>query len=149
MRIRMNSCRLPVASCRVKRRRRRTAFTLIELLLVLVILAVLASIVVTKMTGRTQEAKITATRTQISNIKSALDLFEHDNDRFPTSSEGLQALVSNPGNLQNWHKYMDDVPQDGWGKPFTYEQPGANGKDYDIVSGGPDGNPGTNDDITN
>jgi general secretion pathway protein G len=130
-------------------RRRHSGFTLIELLLVLVILAVLAAIVVPKFTGRTQDAKITATKTQISSIKGSLDLFEHDNGRFPSSEEGLGALVEKPGDLQNWHKLMDSVPQDSWGHAFIYRLPGTNGKDYDIVSCGPDGNEGGGDDITN
>src|SRR5205085_802375 len=83
----------------------------------------LAAIVVPKMTGRTQEAKIAATKSSISNCKTALDLFEHDNDRFPSTEEGLTALTENPGNLQNWHKYMDTVPVDGWGHPLTYKIP--------------------------
>jgi general secretion pathway protein G len=122
---------------------------LIELLLVLVILGVLAAIVVPKMTGRTQEAKVTATKTQISNLKAALDLFEHDNDRFPSSDEGIAALVSNPSNMPNWHKYLEQMPLDSWGNQFQYRQPGSNGKDYDIVSAGPDGREGTADDISN
>ncbi len=128
----------------------RRGFTLIELLLVLVILAVLAAVVVPKFTGRSQEAKITATKTQISNIKAALDLFEHDNGRFPTSEEGLQALVDKPnGELSGWHQYMESLPMDGFGKPFVYRTPGANGKSYDIISAGPDGAEGGGDDITN
>ncbi len=134
---------------RSRRLRRSSGFTLIELLLVLVILAVLAAIVVPKFTGRTQDAKIAATKTQISNLKSSLDLFEHDNGRFPTNDEGLNALVQQPGDLQNWHKLMDSVPTDGWGHAFIYRFPGSNGHDYDIISCGPDGNEGGNDDITN
>ena len=124
-------------------------FTLIELLLVLVILAVLAAVVVPKFTGRTQESKITATKAQISNVASSLDLFEHDNGRFPTTDEGLRALVERPGDLPNWHSYMEQVPADSWGTPLTYRSPGANGKSYDIISFGPDLKEGGNDDISN
>jgi len=135
---------------RQRRLKRAAAFTLIELLLVLVILGVLAAIVVPKLTGRTQEAKVTATKTQISSIKTALDLFEHDNGRFPSTEEGLGALVNNPGgNLTNWHKYMEQMPMDSWNQPLIYRQPGTNGKDYDIISVGPDGREGSADDITN
>jgi general secretion pathway protein G len=132
-----------------KRNRRRNAFTLIELLLVLVILGVLAAVVIPKMTGRTKEAKIKATQTQIAGIKTALNLFETDNDRFPNSDEGLQALVNNPGNLPNWKRYMDETPKDGWGQEFDYRVPGTDGKDYDIISRGPDMRDGGGDDITN
>ena len=128
---------------------RHNAFTLIELLLVLVILGVLAAIVVPKLTGRGQDAKIGATKTQISNVKAALDLFEHDNSRFPTTDEGLDALVNRPAALNNWHKYMDTLPMDGWQHPLIYRQPGSGGKDYDIVSWGPDEHEGGGDDITN
>ena len=130
-------------------RRVRSGFTLIELLLVLVILGVLAAIVVPKLVGRGNEAKITATHTSISAIKGALDLFEHDNDRYPTTDEGLLALVNNPGNLPKWHRYMEQLPQDGWGNQFTYRLGGSNGKDYDIVSFGADGHEGGGDDISN
>ena len=137
------------SSPRSRRLRGESGFTLIELLLVLVILAILAAVVVPKFTGRTQEAKITATKTQISNLKGALDLFEHDNDRYPTSDEGLNELVTNTANLPNWHNTLPSVPNDSWGNPFVYRFPGTNGKDYDIISFGPDGHEGGNDDITN
>lgn len=124
-------------------------FTLIELLLVLVILGVLAAIVVPKLTSRGAEAKITATKTQIANLKNALNYFEQDNGRFPTTDEGLNALVERPQNASNWHKYLDQVPNDGFQKPFVYRCPGSNGRDFDLISFGPDGVEGGGDDITN
>lgn len=127
----------------------RRGFTLIELLLVMVILAVLAAVVVPKFVGRGEEAKVSATKAQIALIKTSLDLFEHDNDRYPTTEEGLKALSEKPSDLANWHSYMDNIPTDGWGNPFTYRSPGEGGKSYDIVSFGPDGHEGGNDDITN
>jgi general secretion pathway protein G len=130
-------------------RRSRRGFTLIELLLVLIILGVLAAIVVPKLTGHSADAKVTATKQQISNIKQALDMFEQNNSRFPTSDEGLAALVDKPANVSNWHRYMDSVPLDGFSNPFVYRQPGSNGKDYDIISYGLDGHEGGGDDITN
>ena len=93
----------------LKNRRRvfaARAFTLIELLLVLVIIAVLAAVVVPKMVGRTEDAKIKATVGSIGGIKTALETFEVDNGRFPTSKEGLMALVNAPGGLTNWHAYV-------------------------------------------
>ena len=128
----------------------RSAFTLIELLLVLVILGVLAAIVVPKLVNRGQEAKVTATKTQIDGIKSALNTFETDNSRFPTQDEGLMALVEKPANgSDQWHKLFDKLPVDGWGHPFKYQQPGNGGKDFDIISFGPDGQEGGGDDISN
>jgi general secretion pathway protein G len=128
----------------------RSAFTLIELLLVLVILGVLAAVVVPKLTGRAQDAKIGATKTQISSIKGALDMFEQDNGHFPQNDEGLRALVEKPSsNAAGWKKYLETMPVDGWGNPFVYRIPGTNGKEFDIISYGPDAREGGGDDITN
>jgi general secretion pathway protein G len=115
-------------------------FTLIELLLVLVIISILAAVVATKFTGRTRQARIAAATQEISNIKTALQAFETDNDTFPTS---LDALVNNPGNLPNWkHAYLEKMPVDPWGRPYVYHFPpssGANNKDFDLYSTGPSG----------
>jgi general secretion pathway protein G len=135
------------------RRPRRSArgFTLIELLLVMVILGILAAVVVPKLVGRTDQAKIAAAKTDVSNLSGALDNFEVDNGRFPTSEEGLNALLENPGNLTTWkHPYIAKLPKaDPWEQPYIYRCPGNNGKDYDLVSGGPDKHEGGDDDITN
>ena len=127
----------------------RAAFTLIELLLVLVILAVLAAVVVPKLTGRVEDAKIKAAKSEVSSIKSALNNFEVDNSRFPTTEEGLQALVQKPANLDNWKGYLDKMPADPWGHPYIFRVPGTNGRDFDLISAGPDGQEGTPDDISN
>ena len=132
--------------------RGRRAFTLIELLLVLVILAVLAVLVVPKFTGRGKEAKITAAKTDISNIKTGLKMFEMRCDRFPTTAEGLQALLQAPGNLPAWDgPYLDQttMPVDPWQKEYLYRCPGTHNNDFDLYSCGPDGLDGTEDDITN
>jgi general secretion pathway protein G len=135
--------------CRTARRFRR-GFTLIELLLVLVILGILAGIVIPKLVGRSEQAKHTAAVTDVSNIGGALEQFEVDNSRFPTSEEGLSALVERPaGDLPNWRSYLSKVPKDPWGKEYIYRFPGNNGKTYDLLSGGPDGHEGGDDDITN
>ena len=128
------------------------AFTLIELLLVLVIIAVLAAIVVPKMAGRTEDAKIKATKGSIAGIKTALDTFEVDNGRYPSSEEGLGALLNAPAGMTNWHgPYVDkqQIQADAWGNPFQYRYPGQqNANSFDLSSTGPDGRE-SNDDITN
>ena len=133
------------------RRQAARGFTLIELLVVLVILGILAAVVVPNLVGKTEKAKVSAAKTDISNLSSALNNFEAENGRFPTSEEGLNALVEKPGaDLPNWkHSYIDKLPPDPWGKPYIYRCPGNNGKDFDIVSGGPDGHEGGDDDIAN
>jgi len=134
------------------RKRNNSAFTLIELLLVMVILVVLASIVVPKFTGRSEQARLTAAKTDISAIDGALDAFEVDNGRYPSNEEGLGALIAPPSGLQNWHgPYLkrSNVPVDPWGNAYVYRFPGShNANGYDLFSNGPDGHEG-NDDITN
>ena len=131
----------------------RRGFTLIELLLVLVIIAVLAAVVVPKLVGRTEDAKIKATIGSIAGIKTALEAFEVDNGRFPSSEEGLMALVNPPGGLTNWHgPYVDKthVQADAWGHEFVYRYPGQqNQGGFDLLSMGPDGREGSPDDISN
>jgi general secretion pathway protein G len=125
-------------------------FTLIELLLVMVILGILAAVVVPRLVGRSEDAKISAAKTDVSNIGGALDQFEIDNGRFPTSEEGLNALLENPGGLTTWKRpYISKMPTDPWGQPYIYRCPGNGGKDYDLLSGGPDKHEGGTDDITN
>jgi general secretion pathway protein G len=136
------------------RQRRQTGFTLIELLLVMVIIAILAAIVIPKMTGRAEQARITAAKADISSIKTAINEFEIDNGRYPTSEEGLQALVTQPSDLAGdgktgqWHQTLDKLPVDPWGHPYVYNCPGTNGKDFDLYSTGPSGVAGGTDNIT-
>lgn len=140
--------------CDTSNRRRGRApsgFTLIELLLVMVILGILAAVVVPKLVGRTDTAKISAAKTDISTLSGALDAYEIDNGSFPTTEQGLNALAENPGGLTTWkHPYISKVPKaDPWGQPYIYRCPGNNGQDYDLVSGGPDKHEGGDDDISN
>jgi type II secretion system protein G len=92
--------------------------------------------------GLAELPHILTTTTELSVLKSGLDAFQVDNGRYPTTVEGLQALVTKPdGDLPNWkHSYLDKLPVDGWNHPFVYNSPGADGKDFDLYSlGGPDG----------
>jgi len=133
-------------------RRRQRAFTLIELLLVLVILGILAAIVVPKFAGRTEQARATAAVSQISTFGTALDAFEVDMGYYPKGKNGLADLVHPPRDTQNWHgPYMkSEIPLDPWGHPYLYECPGKhNPTSYDLLSMGPDGRVGGDDDIAN
>jgi general secretion pathway protein G len=126
--------------------RRQAGFTLIEIMVVIVILGLLAALVVPKLVGRTEEAKRTQTRVQIKNIQQAMELFKLDNGFFPSTDQGLEALVRMPeaGRIaKNYRKggYLERVPKDPWGNPFVYVSPGQNA-DYDISSYGADGVPG-------
>lgn len=140
----------------LRRRSLRRGFTLIELLLVMVILAVLAALVLPKFTGRTEDANKTAAQTQISSLFSvALDLYEADNGRYPTTAQGLAALRTLPTAAPEPKKWKgpylkSDIPDDPWGNAYIYRSPGQKNPDgYDIVSPGPDGREGTEDDISN
>jgi general secretion pathway protein G len=131
----------------------RSGFTLIELLLVLVILASLAAIVTPKFTKRSEQARITAAKTQISQFEVALDAFEIDLSRYPTTTEGLRALVERPtSDADEWQQpYLRRaVPKDPWGNEYVYRYPGQyNEEGYDLYSMGPDRKLGGDDDITN
>lgn len=130
----------------------RRAFTLIELLLVLVILAVLASLVVPRFAGRSEQAKTTAANTDVASIATALRIFEVDCSRYPTTEEGLGALLSQPANVSGWKSpYLErGLPKDPWGKAYVYRCPGEhNLNGYDLYSYGPDGQDGGGDDIDN
>jgi general secretion pathway protein G len=123
-------------------RRPQGAFTLVELLLVLTILAILAGIVLPRMTGSTERARVTAAVTQISTRGTALGAYEVDNGNYPHGRDGLQALMVKPRDALNWHgPYMEkDIPADPWGKPYVYECPGHhNPSGYDLYATGPDG----------
>ncbi len=149
----------PIAENNKKRPYRRSrnmqtgGFTLIELMLVLVILATLAAVVLPKFTGRSQQAKITAAQTQISQIEVALDAFEIDVGRYPSTAEGLRVLMVKPTtDYDGWQQpYLRrEVPNDPWGEEYQYRYPGTYNQDgYDLYSTGPDRKLGGDDDITN
>lgn len=122
---------------------KQRGFTLVELLLVLVILGILAAIVIPKFSGRTEQAKEQAVRTQISTFRTALDAFEVDNGYYPKGKNGLQDLIVKPRDAQNWrgpYLQSDRVPQDPWGGEYIYECPGRHNPDsYDVSAAGPPG----------
>ncbi len=126
-----------------RQKRRFKAFTLIELMIVVVILGLLATVIMPKMLGRPEQARRMKAKVDIRNIETALSLFHADTGRFPTTSEGLDALVSDPGvRGYNRDAYLEKVPVDPWGNPYIYISPGRNRKDYDLESYGADGEDG-------
>jgi general secretion pathway protein G len=130
-------------------------FTLVELLVVLVILVLLASFVGPRVIGYLGASKSKAARIQIESLASAMELFRLDVGRYPTTAEGVPALVQAPGGVANWSgPYLNkrDAPLDPWGNPFRYAAPGQRGAAFDIVSLGADNQPGgtgENADIAN
>ena len=138
------------------KRRRRGGFTLVEVLLVLVILVIIASLAVTAYGPIQKKAYINAARTQIGALKTPLQAYRLDIGDFPSSSQGLESLLSCPSDLPNENKwfgpYLDSivVPKDPWDNPYGYEYPGKNQDEWpDIWSLGPDGQDGTEDDVGN
>ncbi|MHC4166147.1 MAG: type II secretion system major pseudopilin GspG [Planctomycetota bacterium] len=122
----------------------RHGFTLIELMIVVVILGLLATTIMPKLLSKPDKARAEKAKFEIRQIEIALASFNIDNRRFPTTSEGLEALVSNPGGLPDYdpEAYLPRVPLDPWKNSYVYISPGLNGRDYDIVSYGKDGENG-------
>ena len=119
------------------------AFTLIELMIVIVILGLLATVIMPRILNRPEQARRMKAKIDIRNIESALALFKTDTGRFPTISEGLEALVSDPGiKRYNSDAYLDKVQLDPWGNSYVYIYPGVYSKDYDLESYGKDGEDG-------
>jgi len=119
-------------------------FTLIEIMVVVVIIGVLAALIVPNVLERADEARATAARTDINNLTQALKLYKLDNQRYPSAEQGLDALVKKPtvGMIPpNWKPYLDKLPNDPWGRPYQYLNPGVKGE-IDVFSFGTDGEPG-------
>ncbi len=126
------------------RRSLHAGFTLIELMVVLVIIGVLAALIVPNVLDRADDARVMAARTDVNNLMQALRLYKLDNQRSPTAEQGLQALIAKPtsGTIpNNWKPYLDKLPNDPWGRPYQYLNPGIKGE-IDVMSLGADGQAG-------
>ncbi len=134
----------------MERRRGIKAFTLLELLVVIVILSLLAALVVPKLIGRVDESKIETAKIQMKEIKRALEMYKLDNGNYPTTEQGLEALVkkpTTPPEPKKWKQYMEKIPKDPWGNDYIYISP-ADKHPFELKSKGPDGELGTEDDIS-
>ena len=130
-----------------ERRRRQAGFTLIEIMVVMVIIGLLMALVGPNLIGRSEKAKTQAAAMQIERLGTVLDTFRLDIGRYPTTQEGLEALVARPSGLERWDgPYLNKgVPKDPWDRPYVYRSPGDGGRPYDIYSLGADGAPGGTD----
>lgn len=124
---------------------RRKGFTLIELLVVILILAILAALIVPRVVNRTGDAKRAKAAQDVASLMSALNNFRLDCDRYPSTEEGLDALLTEPSDVRGWRgPYLQKaLPPDPWGSAYVYEYPGSNGDDsFTLMSYGADGAPG-------
>lgn len=134
----------------MKHTARAGGFTLIEIMVVMVILGLLVAIVAPNLMGRSDQARVTVAKTQMRQISNALDLYKLDNSRYPSTDQGLRALVEKPAGSpepRNWNPdgYMPSVPRDPWDNLYDYSSPGINGP-YDLISYGADGREGGEND---
>ena len=135
-----------LAATALRRTRTGRGFTLIEIMVVVVILAILGTLVAPQILGRIDEARVTKAKNDLRLYESALDMYRMDNFRYPTTDQGLQALVRKPADpsIKNWRPegYVKQLVQDPWNRDYLYQAPGTNGAPYDLYTLGADGQPG-------
>ncbi|MEN6669845.1 type II secretion system major pseudopilin GspG [Psychrobacter sp. B38] len=136
----------PSAICaRSKGRFTQSGFTLIEIMVVIVILAILAGLVVPKVVGQSDKARVKTTETALATVSNALDMYKVDNSRYPTTAQGLEALTTPPADAKNYPDggyIKGGYPTDGWENEMQYVSPGSEGRPYDLFSLGADGQQG-------
>lgn len=125
-------------------RTRQAGFTLLEIMVVVVIIGLLAAIVAPNLIGNIDTAEVNAAKSELGQVRTQLDIYRMDNYRYPSTTEGLEALVENPGDhvAPNWRRYFDKLPLDPWGRPYEYRSPGQGGAAYDLFTLGRDGREG-------
>jgi general secretion pathway protein G len=129
-------------------------FTLIEIMVVVVIIGILGALIVPSIIGKVEEARIARAHQDIRTIESALDMYRIDNFRYPSTDQGLRALIEKPAEAKKWREggYLKELSKDPWEEDYRYAYPGDHGKQYDLYSLGADGEQGgegSNADITN
>ena len=127
----------------------KKGFTLIEIMVVVIILGLLAGLVLPKILGREEEARVSSAKLQIKSLENALDGYKLDNGFYPTTDQGLDALIKKPETGRIPNKWRDGgylkparIPKDPWGQDYHYYAPGNENREYEIISYGPDGEPG-------
>ncbi len=140
--------KIPIHQFKTQKENPNRAFTLVEMLLVVTIIGILAGLVIPKLVHRSEDARKTRVTADIAGIKTAIGTFDVDNGYYPKS---LQDLIQAPSNARNWHgPYLEKLPVDPWLNLYIYYYPGKHNADsFDLLSIGPDGKEGTDDDIGN